>query len=54
MYDKIVFMFTHAIETNVIITLIKYSINVALTNVTVCNYTMIRVVLQQIKFYSTF
>ena len=53
-YNKIVFMFTNAIETNVITTFINYSINVALTNVTVWNYTIIRIFLQQIRFYSTF
>ena len=47
-------MFTHAIETNVIITFIKYSNNVALTNVTVWNYTIVRIFLRQIRFLVRF
>ena len=41
MYNKTVFMFTHAKETNFIITFINYSINVALTKVTFWNFTNI-------------
>ena len=54
MYNKIVFMFTHAIENNAIITFINNLINVALRNVTIWNYIIIRILLQQIRFYSTF
>ena len=45
-------MFTHAIETNVIIAFINNSMNVALTKVRVWNYTIIRKFWQQIRFYN--
>ena len=47
-------MFTHAIQNNDIITFINNLNKVALTKVTVWNYTIIRIFLQQIRFYSAF
>ena len=41
-------MFTHAIQNNDIITFINNLNKVALTNVTVWNYTIIRIFLQQV------
>ena len=41
-------MFTHAIQNNDIITFINNLNKVTLTNVTVWNYTIIRIFLQQV------
>ena len=46
-YFKVLFMFTHAIQNNDIVTFINNLNKVALTNVTVWNYTIIRIFLQQ-------
>ena len=53
-YLKVLFMFSHAIQNNDIITFINNLNKVALKNVTVWNYTIIRIFLQQIRFYSAF
>ena len=47
-YFKVLFMFTHAIQNNDIITFINNLNKVTLTNVTVWNYTIIRIFLQQV------
>ena len=53
-YSSVHVYTSHAIQNNDITKFVNNLNKVALTNVTVWNYTIIRIFLQQIRFYSAF